>query len=145
MKKFKFTKQSILNVRTAEKRAAEQNLMNAAGRVRYEEEQFELIKDKFNAARMAEYLPGASFSDFQQYKVNYTELLKQRLKRQELNLKNAQKDYDIAVEKLKIAMIEFKKLENLQEREKESWNKENLRFENILGDEVAQRAKYYAQ
>ena len=145
MKKFKFSKQNILNVRAAEKRAAEQNLMNAAGRVRFEEEQLELIKDKFNSARMAKYLPGAGFSDFQQYKVNYTELLKKRLKRQELNLKNARKDYDVAIEKLKAAMIEFRKLENLYENEKISWTKELLRFENILGDEMALRAKYYAR
>ena len=144
MKKFKFSKQSIMNIREAQKKAEEQNLLSAAGRVAYEQGELDKIDSELDKAWLTPFVDGMQISEFQMYKERYVNFLKSKRERQQLNLNNAEHDYDLTKDALHLALAECRKIEKLKEREHSLWCEEDRRNENKEGDEIALRSTYYA-
>lgn len=134
MKKFTFTMQSILNARSAQKSACEHALVQARHRLEREKQQLQLIQRKIDDAM------DVNFQDttpsFLVQRGKYLNSLKKQRNQQLIRINAANSEVQVCVSRLRLADIEMKKMEKLQERELDQWHDDNNRDQQKLNDEI---------
>lgn len=137
MKKFKFTMQAILDVRKSLREAREMELAQARALLAQEQERLKDIERSIEAALSPELAAKASEGFFFVQRERYLKLLRERRKAQERKINEASTKVDVALGRLKEAIVEQKKMERAKERQKDSWSLDFKRDEQKLNDETA--------
>lgn len=137
MKKFKFTMESVLGVRKSLREAREMELAEARAELAREEAKLKDIDKALGDALSPESAAKASDGFFFVQRERYLKLLRDRRKAQERKINEATAKADVALGRLKEAIVEQKKMERAKERQKDVWSVEFKRDEQKLNDETA--------
>jgi flagellar protein FliJ len=137
MKKFKFTMQSILDVRKSLREAREMELAEARAALARERERLELILRKIAEALSPEIVLNATEGYFLVQRERYLKKLRDTRLQQERRINEASTAVDVAMARLKEAITEMKKMERAKERQHEDWSIEFKRDEQKINDETA--------
>lgn len=145
MRKFIFSMQGILNARTARKEACEQALQTARMKLQLERKKLAEIEKQLKTAIESTPEQTACCSFFLQ-RERYVSMIKKQLVAQKVKTSAAETEVQVCMSRLHEADIELKKMEKLQEKEKERWQLEFQRHEQKLNDEIGtSRAFFRAQ
>jgi flagellar export protein FliJ len=130
--------QAVLDVRKSLREAREMELAQARAELEAERQRLENLKKRLLQA--LESLPpseeaGGAFFFIQRER--YLKKVRSDVKFQERKVNEAVAKADIAMGKLKEAIVEQKKMEKARERQFEGWNVEFKRDEQKLNDETA--------
>lgn len=137
MKKFSFTMENVLSVRKTLKEVRESELIIARRELSEEEQALSRIITRIAEAldpeRVSQYNP--AFYLLQREK--YVKKLKTEQKRQSEKVEEARRAVAQAVERLRIASVEMKKMEKCRDREHAVWKKEFMREEQKINDDIS--------
>lgn len=137
MKKFKFKMQSVLDVREAQRKAREMELLSAREALRAEEDALSRINKRMLEALDPKRFMQARNAFYFIQRERYLKKLKDAKRVQEYRVNEARCKVESALSRLKEAMTELKKMEKCKEREFAGWNLDYRREEQRLNDELA--------
>lgn len=134
MKKFNFSLQKVLDFREFQKKQAEAELGKAAA----EEAKIQNTIDSITAsyAQSVKIADGTRDIAGLLYAQNYFKLLNQQKEEALMELAQAQTVTEEKRDQMREAMKNCKVLENLRDKRKSDWKKENLRAEEIEIDDI---------
>ncbi|MBQ9909308.1 MAG: flagellar export protein FliJ [Treponema sp.] len=134
MKKFDFSLQKVLDFREFEKKQAEAELGKAVAEETKIQNTLEMIAQAHaQTVKTADSTKDISGMNAVQ---NYFRLLNQRKEESLMNLAQAQVITEEKREKMREAMKNCKALENLRDKRKAAWKKENLKLEENEIDDI---------
>lgn len=137
MKKFKFTMQSVLDVRRSLREAREMELASARAILAAERAKLAELERASREALCQADVEKASTGFFFVQRERYLKLLRERRKVQERKINEAIAKVDVAMSRLKEAIVEMKKMERAKDRQHEGWSLEFKRDEQKTNDETA--------
>lgn len=143
MKKFIFTMQSILNVKTTLKEARQAELAEARAQLMLQEKILEGINLKIKEALDPLRMIGKNTASYFVQRERYIRHLKEKRKKQQYIVQQAEMKVDKCIDALKEALIEQKKMEKAKEKEHSSWNKEFLKEEQKIIDETGTAGAFF--
>ena len=137
MKKFKFTMQTILDVRQSLREARELELALARMALAKEQERLEALCASLADALSPEKIKDVSDACFFIQRERYLKRLRDAKKSQQRKVSEASAAADVALSKLKDAIIEVKKMDRAKDRQHDRWGVEFRRDEQKTNDETA--------
>ncbi|MDD3117810.1 MAG: flagellar export protein FliJ [Victivallales bacterium] len=141
MRRFVFSLQGILQVRTAQHEARAQELLQARLRLRREEAAMQRLEEQFRTALAA--VPVGAGAGYFLQRERYLAWLKRSMQEQRVKVGAAETAVTAAVGRLRLADIELRKMEKLQERERKHWQREFQRLEQQFNDEIGSSRAFY--
>jgi len=142
MKKFTFTMRGILNARTAQKEAREQELLNAKTLAMREQAKLKALENQFRQALTVSAGDAVCCSFFLQ-REKHVAFLKRQIQAQRVRTSAAETEVMACLGRLREADIELKKMEKIKEREHAAWQLEYQRHEQKINDEIGTSRAYF--
>ncbi len=137
MKKFKFTMQAVLDVRKSLREAREMELAAARAVLAEEQAKKARLDEALLAALSLEDVLKATEANFFIQRERYLKCLRDKRKLQIRKIDEASYKVDAAMNRLKEAIVEMKKMERAKERQRDSWELDFKRDEQKINDETA--------
>jgi len=142
MKKFKFSMQGVLNVRTSEFEAKKLDLARARARLREEEDRLAEIGSEIERTLTAP-SPDTTSTYYFVQRERYLRMLKDKKKKQAQKVRLAEAEVDKCMRLLGLARMELKKMEKALEHEKKKWSLDYYREEQKIIDETATSRAFF--
>ena len=142
MRTFHFSLHGLLRVREAQREACEQELIRARARQRQEQERLQALERQFQSALITD--PGATVScGYFLQREKYLARLKRELQEQRVKVSAAETEVRACMGRLRRADIELKKMEKLQQHERDRWQLDFQRQEQKINDEIGSSRAFY--
>lgn len=143
MKKFIFSLQGLRNARAAQKTAIEHELVRAQQKLAEETKLLQQLIEQIDAL-LTSPLPSANPtpSEFLQ-REKHLSMLKRKRKEQQIKVSAAETAVKVCLSKLRLADIELKKVEKLEEREHSDWQQQWQQEEQKISDEIGTSRNFY--
>ena len=141
MKRFVFTMQGILNARTAQKEAREQELQSA--RIKAQREQARLRELEAQLLAVLTVMPEQASSGYFLQREKHASFMRRQIQEQRVRVSAAETEVRACMARLREADIELKKMEKLHEKEHARWELEFQRHEQKLNDEIGTSRAFF--
>jgi flagellar export protein FliJ len=143
MKRFKFSMLGVLSVNQARYDVCKMELIAAQNILNKEREKEQHLSEQLEHSMLIDWNANYISANTLIQREKYIKLIRDHLSQQRFKIMEEQAKVDSARQRLTLALLEVKKLEKLQEREKNNWNIEYNHEEQRIGDDIGTARAFY--